>query len=141
MRWWPVRALSSLLFGLCLGCPSSGFHVFDPGLGKAWPPFMPGAGFRGSNPVGSTCLGQCCNVVRVTLLAWRASAKGLCKTAFGLIVGRWDGVDGVLSCRLSRLIDLQVSSAGCFWVAKLLSVRFNTVRGKCLFLFYWCEDQ
>ena len=28
-----------------------------------------------------------------------------------------------------------------FWVAESLSVRFNTVRGKCLFLFYWCEDQ
>jgi len=28
-----------------------------------------------------------------------------------------------------------------FQVAKSLSVRFNTVRGKCLFLFYWCEDQ
>ena len=28
-----------------------------------------------------------------------------------------------------------------FQVAESLSVRFNTVRGKCLFLFYWCEDQ
>ncbi|QNI54315.1 hypothetical protein SynBIOSE41_01804 [Synechococcus sp. BIOS-E4-1] len=32
-------------------------------------------------------------------------------------------------------------SSTAFQVAKSLSVRFNTGRGKCLFLFYWCEDQ
>ena len=57
------------LFDLCPGCPLSGFQVFDPELGKAWPPFIPGAGCSGSNPVGSMPLGQCCNVVCLTRLA------------------------------------------------------------------------
>jgi hypothetical protein len=38
--------------------------------------------------------------------------KRLGKTAFGQIVRRWDGVVGVLSCRLSRLIDSLGSGSG-----------------------------
>ena len=137
---WSVSDLAMFfelrMFGLCLGRP-----------GMAW---LMAECFVSRRAVGSIGFG---------LIEWGQGVWELLVVGFASF-SRFSALDPSLwkvrfECVESLSGDFWLSPAPIFWreqplpfvlltvfrVAESLSVRFNTVRGKCLFLFYWCEDQ